>query len=440
MKSLQRNLLLALCGTMCIVMLLGGWATYLTARDEANQLFDYHLEQIALSLRDQRFQGSAEALARDASLDYVIRIWDRNGLTTFFSKPHDKLPELTRLGYSTTETNGQFWRLYAIQYHGQTIAVAQPMRVRDRMAVRSAWRTLMPFLFLLPVLGVLIWWIVGRGLRPLGHLANAVQARSPNSLEPLSVTDVPIEVQPLVASLNDLLKRLGVSLDAQRAFVADAAHELRTPLTALQLQIQLVERASSDFERGVMLGELKSGLQRATHTVQQMLTLARQEPGAIESVFTEVVLAELVRESVTEHASLAASRNIDLGVTQMDEKTVIMGDAGALKILLANLVGNALHYTPQGGQVDVSCGTTGGHAWLEVVDNGLGIPPEERTRVFDRFYRRDDEMTQEMGSEAGNETGSGLGLAIVKTIADRHGASVELLDAERGGLRARVSF
>ena len=437
MKSLRRGLLLALCGTMCIAMLFGGWATYLTARDEADRLFDYHLEQIALSLRDQRFQGSAEALASDVSLDYVIRIWDSTGLTIFFSKPHDRLPELTRLGYSTTETHGETWRLYAIQYHGQTIAVAQPMRVRDRLAARSAWKTLTPFLVLLPVLCGLIWWMVGRGLRPLGQLAHAVQARTPNSLEALSVTEVPTEVQPLVVSLNDLLERLKVSLDAQRAFVADAAHELRSPLTALQLQMQLTERAPSESERTTALSELKIGLQRTTHTVQQMLTLARQEPGAIEAVFVEVDLGKLTRESVIDHAQLATLRNIDLGIAQTDEKAVVMGDPVALKILLANLVSNALHYTPYGGQVDVSCGIDGRHSWIEVVDNGPGIPPEERERVFDRFYRRAGEMAQEKM----HETGSGLGLAIVKTIATRHEACVELLDAATtGGLRVRVSF
>ncbi len=436
MKSLRRHLLLALCGALCAAMLLGGWATYLAARDEADMLFDYHLEQIALSLRDQRFHGSAEALAGDARLDYVIRVWDQTGLTVFFSRPHDTLPELTRLGYSTTKTDEGAWRLYAIQYHGQTIAVAQPMRVRDRLAAHSAWRTLTPFLILLPVLGALIWWLVGRGLRPLGQLAQSVQARTPDSLDALATNDVPEEVQPLVNSLNDLLSRLKASLDAQRAFVADAAHELRTPLTALQLQMQLLERAPSEAERAAALEELKGGLHRATHTVQQMLTLARQEPGAIDAVLSEVSLVALARESVAGHAGLAAARNIDLGVAQADENAIVNGDAGALKILLANLVGNALHYTPQGGRVDVSCGIAEGRAWLEVTDTGPGIPPEERERVFDRFYRRDGEMAR----ESAHETGSGLGLAIVKTIAGRHKATVELLDAESGGLSARVTF
>ena len=166
-------------------------------RDEAGELFDYHLQQIALSLRDQRFQGSAEALAGDESLDYVIRVWNETGLTVFFSRPHDTLPELTKLGYSTTETGEGAWRLYAIQYHGQTIAVAQPMRVRDRLAAGAALRTLTPFFVLLPVLGLLIWWLVGRGLRPLGQLARSVEARSTDSLAPLMEAGVPEEARPL---------------------------------------------------------------------------------------------------------------------------------------------------------------------------------------------------------------------------------------------------
>ena len=432
MNSIRRNLLLALLGTLCLAMLLGGWATYRAAHDEAGELFDYHLEQIALSLRDQRFEGSAEALASDENLDYVIRVWDQNGLTVFYSRQHYTLPELTRLGYSTTQTSEGDWRLYAIQYHGLTIAVAQPMRVRDRLAAGAALRTLKPFLILLPALGFLIWWMVGRGLRPLGRLAESVKARTADSLDPLPGQGVPEEVRPLVDSLNDLLIRLKAALDAQRAFVADAAHELRTPLTALQLQTQLVERSVSDDERNAALRELKNGLHRATHTIQQMLTLARQEPGATESNVGDVSLALLVREGVTEYSRLADARRIDLGVVDADESACVSGDAGALKILLSNLIGNALRYTPPGGRVDVSCRIVEGCPVLEVADTGPGIPVEERERVFDRFYRR--------GVEPDAESGSGLGLAIVATIARRHGATVQLLDSASGGLLVRTAF
>jgi two-component system OmpR family sensor kinase len=427
MNSIRRHLLIALLGTLCAAMLLGGWATYRAARDEAGELFDYHLQQIALSLRDQRFEGSAEALARDERLDYVIRVWDRSGLTIFYSRPHGVLPEPTRLGYSTTETANGAWRLYAIQHHGQTIAVAQPMRVRDRKAAEAAWRTLEPFLIVLPMLGFLIWRLVGWGLRPLGRLAKLVEARSPDLLDPLPAAGVPQEVRPLVDSLNDLLDRLKAARDVQRAFVADAAHELRTPLTALQLQAQLVERAQSDEERRAALGDLKEGLRRAAHGVRQLLTLARQEPGAAETPFAPVLLAPLIRQSVAEHAALAEARRIDLGVSHAEESVAVPGDAGALKILLANLIANALQHAPEGGCVDVACGLRDGMAYLEVADDGPGIPREERERVFDRFYRR-------------GESGSGLGLAIVRTIAQRHGATARLLDAKSGGLLAQVNF
>ena len=436
MNSIRRHLLFALLGAMFVVMLLGGWATYNAARDEAGTLFDYQLKQIALSLRDQTFQGPAEALARDESLDYVIRVWDLTGLTVYYSQPHQSLPELTRLGYSTADTREGTWRIFATQYHGMTIAVAQPMRVRDRLAAEAAWSSLKPFFVLLPVLGILVWILVSHGLHPLSRLARSVKARTPDSLDPLPDHDAPEEVKPLVLSLNDLLARLKAALAAQRAFVADAAHELRTPLTALQLQAQLVERAQNDAERSAALAELKNGLQRASHAVAQLLTLARQEPGAADYRLERVDLAGLARDCVVAHEQLAEARRIDLGLTRADEPTLVEGDADALRILLANLVSNALRFTPDGGCIDVACGVDGGRAFIEVTDSGPGIPAEERERVFDRFYRR-----EAVGdTRSGTTTGSGLGLAIVRSIAERHGATIVLGDAATGGLAARVEF
>ena len=430
MKSIRRNLLLALLGTMCAAMLIAGWATYRAAHHEADALFDYHLRQIALSVRDQTFLGSPDFLANDENLDYVIRVWDLSGLTVYYSKPHESLPELTQLGYSIAETSEGEWRVFATQYHGLTIAVAQPMRVRNRLATDAAWNTLRPFFFLLPVVGMLVWVLVGLGLRPLARLAESVRKRTPDSLAPLPDEGLPEEIQPLAASLNDLLARLQAAFAAQRDFVADAAHELRTPLTALQLQTQLVERAAGDTERGAALDELKRGLQRTGHTVQQLLTLARLEPGAVSMPSVRVELATLAREAVVEQTRVAEARDIDLGLAEVDSRAVVMGDAEALRILLSNLLANALRYTPRGGRVDVSCRMRDGQPVLEIADTGPGIPEAERERVFDRFYRRPGEQ----------ESGSGLGLAIVRAIAERHDAIVSLHAAQGGGLLARVVF
>ena len=434
MRSLRAHLLAGVIGAVCVAMLVGAWATYRLARQEANDLFDYQLQQIALSLRDQTFLDAAERLVNDEDLDYVIRVWDRSGLVVYSSRRPLVAPELTRLGLSTVVGEDGSWRSFASLSRGLTISVAQPLRVRDRLAAAAAWRTLQPFLVLLPALALLIWGLVHRDLRPLSRFAQALKARSPESLDPVPGLAAPQEVEPLIAALNDLLGRMQAAQAMQRAFVADAAHELRSPLAALQLQLQLVERAESTEARVEAIAELKAGLERATHTVQQMLTLARLEPGAAERVRAPVSLADLARGVVLEQAPLAEARGIDLGLVAADVAAVVAGDAEALRILLANLVGNALRYTPSGGQVDVACGMVDGQACLDVADSGPGIPPAERERVFDRFYRG------VVSGEGGTRGGSGLGLSIVRAIAERHGAHVILDEAVLGGLRVRVIF
>src|SRR5437868_8320817 len=183
-------------------------------------------------------------------------------------------------GHSTVNTAAGAWRIYTLQEPGFTVSVAQPMSLRTDLAVRAALRTLTPFLLLVPLLAALVWVSVTQGLKPLGVVADAVKARSPAALYPLNEEAVPIELKPVTSSLNDLLARLTRALESQRAFVADAAHALRTPLTALRLQIQLAERACEPLERTAAFDTLKQGVDRATHLVEQLLTLARHEPEA----------------------------------------------------------------------------------------------------------------------------------------------------------------
>jgi two-component system OmpR family sensor kinase len=238
-------------------------------------------------------------------------------------------------------------------------------------------------------------------------------------------------VRPLVDALNDLLVRLGVALDRERAFMADAAHELRTPLTALHLQMGTLSRAANEAERDDAMGKLSAGMQRAIRLVEQMLSLARQEP-RVESIRAPVPLADIARDVVAELVPLADAKQIDLGISN-SQPAVVMGDPDALRTLTRNLVDNAVRYTPAGGRVDVSVenGGDGGQTLLKIVDNGPGIPPEERSRVLDRFYRR----------PGTSPPGSGLGMAIVKAIADTHGATLELDSGPAGtGLAVSVRF
>ncbi|MBL8483796.1 MAG: two-component sensor histidine kinase, partial [Rhodocyclaceae bacterium] len=273
---MRRKLLAALLATLAAALAAGGYGTYLSAREETDKLFDYQLRQIALGLRDQAFGFAVPQAGPDeADFDFVIQVWDREGLRLYLSRPHSILPNRAQLGWSTVATADGRWRVFAMQLSGQVIQVAQPMSVRETLAARAALHAVAPYALLLPLLGCVIWIIVGRGLAPLARIARAVETRGASSLAPLAERDAPQEALPLVRALNDLLRRLDAAMDAQRAFIADAAHELRTPLTALQLQAQLLARAPDAEARAAALGELQTGLQRAVHLVQQLLTLAR---------------------------------------------------------------------------------------------------------------------------------------------------------------------
>ncbi|HEX5127927.1 MAG TPA: ATP-binding protein [Rhodocyclaceae bacterium] len=432
MKSIRRQLLFSMLLVVALSLAAGAFATYEIVHDQLDNVFDYHLRQIALSLRDQAFRNSVgpELSPNDQVFDFVIQVWSVDGVRLYLSHPHSTLPATARFGWSTVSTPDGDWRVFATPLDDEVIQVAQPVRVRNQLAISAALRAVMPIAFLMPALGILLWFVVGQGVAPLSQLARAVRSRTPDVLDPLPERDVPEEAQPLVRSLNDLLHRLDVALVAQRALIADAAHELRTPLTALQLQVQLLERERDEEERRQALAELKRGLQRATHVVAQLLTLARQMPDVNAQTHADVSLNELVGLVIADHAPLAEAKHIDLGAYAMDIVANVKGDFEALRTLLANLIGNAIRYTPENGHVDVALGHASAKPFVEVLDSGPGIPVDERERVFDRFYRGNSE----------GEHGSGLGLAIVRAIAQRHGAIVELGESPLGGLRARVSF
>jgi len=283
---------------------------------------------------------------------------------------------------------------------------------------------------LIPVFGLMIWYAVGRGLRPLFAMSQAVGKRQPDALAPLSERNLPQELQPLAGSLNALLARLDSALGAQRRFTADAAHELRTPLAALKLQLDVARRANDQPARVAAYDDLNAGVDRASHLVDQLLTLARIEPEALATRAVDCDLAAIAKEAIVARDALAAEKHIDLGLAR-ETSAHVRGDPASLTILLSNLLDNALRYTPEGGKIDVALDSDDGCTVLTVVDTGPGIPAEERERVFDRFFRGADNR----------ELGSGLGLSIVKRIADAHHAAIELSAPEHGsGLIVTVRF
>jgi signal transduction histidine kinase len=426
-------LLIALLALVAVISVLAGLLTYRRVLAETSTLFDYQLRQMALTLGSQIPMAPRLELPPDQS-DFVIQIWDVYGTRVYFSRPGLPLINATALGYADVTVGGQAWRTYGLQTVQGVIQIAQPVQVRESLARGAALRVVIPLLLLLPLLGAAVVGVVGSGLRPLRRVASEVQRRDVHSLTPIAAARLPQEIAPLVNELNRLLMRLDEAFQTQRAFIADAAHELRSPLTALSLELQLLDRAPDEEARREALANLKAAAARAIHLVEQMLTLARNEPREPVGELGAVALEQAVAEGIADAHALAAARHIDLSLEA--ETATVRGDREALRTLVRNLVDNAVRYTPQGGSVRVRTRPgsrapgRGEPALLEVADSGPGIAPADRDRVFDRFYRR-------AGSPEG---GSGLGLAIVKAVADRHGARILLGDAPEGGLLVTVLF
>ncbi len=430
MRSIRRELLLWLLLGLVVAVAAAATGTYYQARREAKELFDYQLKQLALSVSNERISVLPQSHERELDDDLAIQVWDRNEKLLYSSSPELAIPRRPDPGYSNVSTHRGRWRVFGIQARDKLVQVAQPLAVYEELAAAMAFRVVSPLLVILPLLGLLVWLTVRRGLRPLTSLSSAVRSRTAAALQPLPETGLPEEVKPLVVSLNDLLARLGRAMAAQKGFIADAAHELRTPLTAVQLQLELARWATTPEEREAAFDDLQRGVSRAIHLVTQLLTLARQDPEVGERPLQRTDLSEIARLAVAEQTPLAVARQVDIGLSE-SVQSFIQGDREALRIMLSNLVDNAIRYSSAGGSVDVSVTRTDHEASVTVQDTGPGIPAADRERVFGRFFR---------GHEL-DVPGSGLGLAIVKGIADRHLARIRLDSGLDGrGLCVTVTF
>ena len=266
----------------------------------------------------------------------------------------------------------------------------------------------------------------------LKKVANEVRHRAPSHLEAVDLDSVPAEIEPIVSELNSLFEKLKEAFDRNERFTADAAHELKTPLAALNTQTQVALRANTPESRKAALFKVLAGVNRATHVVQQLLTLSRLVPGASDIAESlPVNLPKLAAEIIAQLAPVAVSKQIDIELISDDEDATIQGNMTALSILIRNLVDNAIRYTPAGGHIQVQVLNKEKPTKLIVSDNGPGIPAELRARVFERFFR-----------VLGNTSpGSGLGLAIVQQIAKLHNAQVKLgTPASGSGLEIEVIF
>ena len=439
MRSLQFRLSMWLTLVILVVALAAGSFSFVSAFDEAIELQDNQLRQMtALFNRLPLPITHAEIQKHDAgsNAESIFAIQPLRKSNSPESEPAGELPGLPvglPDGFQTVTVHDLSWRVFVRTLtSGSRIAVGQRTDERDEVAQHSGLLTLLPFLTLIPTLLLLVSVLIRRAFRPLKRLASEIDARSEQDMREIPDTNMPTEIHPFVVAINHLLSRVAQSMAVQRRFVADAAHELRSPLTALSLQAERLEAADMSTEARKRLGTLQSGLHRTRMLLNQLLALARAQE-AIEAAVVAVSIQQVLRHVLEDLMPLAEAKQIDLGVVG-DADAWVAAHEVDLKILIKNLVDNAIRYTPVGGRVDVSVQANPGYVIMHVDDSGPGIAEHERERVFDPFYRG-------MGND---EAGSGLGLSIVKTIATRIGVEIILgpADANRNnsGLRVTVKF
>jgi two-component system sensor histidine kinase QseC len=436
--ALRRRLVGRLLGGVSICWLgMMAWG-YVDTRHEVNELMDgqlvveaHTLLAIAAHEADEMTPFEDEHNYQDYEhlKNFRFQIWVDDGRLVLNSPDTPKLSLTEVEGYSNgidSGSEGRSWRYYMQWNKDRTVrvVVGQNDHVRDELVSHTLWQLLLPALLGLPILGAWVWLSIRHGLRPLDVVAEQIAAREPEYLDAVEPATAPEEIRPLVESINQLFARVEQAIEAEKRFTADAAHELRTPLAALAAQAQVALRARDADERRHAIDQLITSSRRASRLVEQLLTLARVDPNEAPPAGS-VELDWLARQVCEINGPQAVEDGVALELDALP--TTVTGDADMLRILLRNLVDNAIRYTPAGGKVTV----TVTERTLTVTDTGPGIPLAERERVFNRFHRL-----------AGQEKeGSGLGLSIVARIAERHGATIRLADGEGGvGLRVTVAF
>jgi two-component system, OmpR family, sensor kinase len=433
LRSLRLQLLvslIALYGASAAVTVLLSYRQY---ESNVSASWDGQMHTLAVSYAGRQPASGAlpplrrvEAYAIEHHGADIVQLWRANGELMASSWPLAGLALQPSEGFRTLRIGGRRWRIFTMHSTPMAVQVVASDDFRQRVIWDMTWDSARPILYLSPISIVMLWLIVYAALRPMTRLVRELSQQNERSLAELSPRRVPSELLPLIHSMNGLLRRLRAAFESQRRFVADAAHELRTPLTAVKLQVanlrdRLDPRAAPELE------ELDAGVERLQRIVQQLLQLARQEAMPVEGAAEPVDIRAIAEDSVRGFVPLAETRAIDLGMGEVQPLTCRL-DAAQLRIVLDNLLDNAVRYTPRGGRIDVNVREADGTAVIEVCDTGPGIPSDELEKVFSRFYRVRGSRVE----------GSGLGLAIARAAAERCRSSIELCNRSPAGLQARV--
>ncbi|MBR7965239.1 MULTISPECIES: ATP-binding protein [Burkholderia cepacia complex] len=437
MRSIRQRLALLVLSGVVVVWAYSLVSSYRQAIHEAEEWDDTRVEQIArafvaldaadLPVFADIALGSAEDRDgdNDESPRMLYQVSDTGGRILAASPGLESLdlPVFPAAASSPSRFDNPKWHAYVLTdaTRGRSVRIFEQRTHRSDLSAEVARRIARPLAFALPVLAVLIWLAIGHSLTPLRTLSEAIDARSPDSLDAIGTKDIPDEVRPLVAALNALLLRLRGSLDRERAFTSDAAHELKTPLAALKVQAQVALTARDPARQRRAMQRVVEGVDRSTHLADQLLALARLDE-AVPMPGEDVDLARTVQTCIDDHRANAERKGVSL-VSCVDGPVVAHAPPTLMRVLLDNLVDNAIKYGREQGCIEIRSSQDGGVISIRVQDDGPGVPEEDLSRLQDRFFRGADH----------DESGSGLGLSIVARIVVKLGGNLTYIDGLNGG-------
>ena len=438
--SLQHRLLLLVLGMVTSVWLLSTALTWLDTRDELDELLDGHLAQAAAILVVQQAQdmdGEGTGVDAPSLHRYAPKVAFQifhNGQLTLRSAnaPLNAMRGTTpdfRTGFQTVQVNGAPWRVFAAYGAERDVQVYVGEATASRRSILWAVlrSTFWPMALALPLLALALWWAVRRSVQPIRDFGRMLAQRQPDAQHPLTLHRAPAEMAPMVDALNGLLARIATLLESERRFTADASHELRTPIAAIRAQAQVALAETDDAQRRQALHNTLAGCDRASHLVEQLLTLSRLEAADAPDL-TPLDLSELARQAVADLAHQAIGKQQTLSFEGAPDCR-LPANATLMAVLLRNLIDNAIRYSPAHAQIQVSLTAQHQQVTLCVQDSGPGLSDDDAQRLGERFFR----------VPGSAESGSGLGWSIVRRIAAVHHLKIDLARSpELGGLRVCV--
>ena len=434
MKSIRFYLITTILAAMTLLIFLSALHGYNKSTQEAKDLLDKKLIDMAsvLSVLQIESENNQPIVTHIETTSTAFQIW-HNKILISRSNNSPKYPMVNlTTGFHDDNFKQYRWRIYVHNnpLTERWVITAERTDIRNKLIDSLIIKSAMPVIITLPVASLIIWFLVGFGLRPIRLLANQLQHKQEHDLSHVSLTDPLKELQPLVDSTNNLLTRLENAFERAKRFSADAAHELRTPISGLKMNLYNLQIESPDNKN---LKSLTAGVNRMEHVVEQILSLYRTTPDQHVANFESLNLHDVAQHSIVQQYSHFEQKEQQIELS--GDNVWLKGDKFSIETLLQNLLSNANKYTPRDGQIEVSTEEANGYIFLKIEDSGPGIPEDKYHRVFDRFYRMD-------GDQHNSEIeGCGLGLSIVQHIAQLHRGQIQLSHSKfPTGLAITISF